>query len=44
MARPVKHKTYHDGSFDKFMIDFKQYLNLELLEKHVVQKGLILEE
>ena len=44
MARPVKHKTYHDGSFDKFMIDFKQYLNLELLEKHIVQKGLISEE
>lgn len=44
MARPVKHKTYHDGSFDKFMIDFKQYLNLELLEKQIVQKGLISEE
>ena len=43
MARPVRHKIYHDGSFDKFMIDFKQYLNLELLEKHVVEKGLISE-
>ena len=43
MACLVKHKTYHDGSFDKFMIDFKQYLNLELLEKHIVQKRLISE-
>ena len=43
MARPQRRKTYHDGTFDKFMIDFKQYLNLELLGKHIIQKRLISE-
>jgi len=41
MAKPLGRRTYYDGSFDKFMIDFKQYLNLELLGKYIVQKRLI---
>lgn len=44
MARRLEHRTYNDGSFDKFMIDFKQYLNLELLGKYIIEKRLISEQ
>jgi len=36
-------RTYHNGLFDKFMIDFKLYLNLELLGKFLIRKKLITE-
>ena len=43
MAKPGERRTYHDGCFDKFMIDFKQYLNLEFLGKYIIERRLITE-
>jgi len=37
-------RTFHDRLFDDFMMDFQQYINLELLGKFLIKKNLISEE